>query len=106
MQRLRKGSSKTSSQVITRSRAGIAATRQLSSDTCTTRHIWHSVTVFHRPDGWLYICQVNGDLTAHAADALPELVVYSGLGPRPEHPLPPPPEGAPRAHCGRQPRRY
>jgi SRSO17 transposase len=33
---------------------------------------------------WPYACQVNGDLTAHAADAVPERVGYSGLGPRPK----------------------
>jgi SRSO17 transposase len=33
---------------------------------------------------WPYVCQVNGDLTAHAADAAPELVAYSGLGPHPK----------------------
>jgi SRSO17 transposase len=31
--------------------------------------------------GWPYVVQVVGDLTAHADDALPELVAYSGLGP-------------------------
>jgi SRSO17 transposase len=31
-----------------------------------------------------YVCQVNGDLTAHPADAVPQLVAYSGLGPRPK----------------------
>jgi SRSO17 transposase len=31
-----------------------------------------------------YVVQVNGDLTAHAAEARPEVVAYSGLGPRPK----------------------
>ncbi len=35
--------------------------------------------------GWPYVCQVNGELTAHATDALPKLVGYSRLGPRPKH---------------------
>src|SRR3954451_23833925 len=30
-----------------------------------------------------YVCQVNGDLTAHPADAVPETIGYSGRGPRP-----------------------
>src|SRR5918998_392821 len=34
--------------------------------------------------GWPYVVQVAGDLTAHADDALPELVAYSGLGPHPK----------------------
>jgi SRSO17 transposase len=34
--------------------------------------------------GWPYVVQVAGDLTAHADDALPELVSYSGLGPHPK----------------------
>jgi SRSO17 transposase len=34
--------------------------------------------------GWPYVCQVNGDLTAHSAEAVPELVRYSGLGPHPK----------------------
>ena len=31
--------------------------------------------------GWTYVVQVEGDLTAHADDAQPELVAYSGRGP-------------------------
>jgi SRSO17 transposase len=31
-----------------------------------------------------YIVQVKGDATAHPADARPELIAYSGLGPRPK----------------------
>src|SRR3954471_22132239 len=31
-----------------------------------------------------YVCQVNGDLTAHPADVLPETIDYSGRGPRPK----------------------
>jgi SRSO17 transposase len=34
--------------------------------------------------GWRYVVQVTGDLTAHAADALPETITYSGRGPRPK----------------------
>src|SRR4051794_23556897 len=34
--------------------------------------------------GWSYVCQVTGDLTAHAADAAPEVIDYSGRGPRPK----------------------
>ena len=34
--------------------------------------------------GWPYVCQVTGDLTAHAGDAAPERIGYSGLGPRPK----------------------
>ena len=34
--------------------------------------------------GWPYVCQVTGDLTAHPLGAVPELVGYSGLGPRPK----------------------
>ena len=34
--------------------------------------------------GWPYVVQVNGDLTAHPADAVPEVITYSGLGPRPK----------------------
>jgi SRSO17 transposase len=34
--------------------------------------------------GWPYVVQVQSDLTAHAADAVPELVGYSGLGPHPK----------------------
>jgi SRSO17 transposase len=38
------------------------------------------LTVRGRP----YICQVNGDPTAHPADAVPETIDYSGRGPRPK----------------------
>ena len=34
--------------------------------------------------GWPYVVQVTGDLTAHAADAAPERIDYSGRGPRPK----------------------
>jgi SRSO17 transposase len=34
--------------------------------------------------GWTYVCQVNGDLTAHAGDVAPERIDYSGRGPRPK----------------------
>ena len=34
--------------------------------------------------GWPYVCQVNGDLTAHPLEAVPELVGFSGLGPHPK----------------------
>ncbi len=34
--------------------------------------------------GWRYVCQVNGKLTAHAADAAPERIDYTGRGPRPK----------------------
>src|SRR3954469_8372666 len=34
--------------------------------------------------GCPYVCQVNGDLTAHPADAVPETIDYSGRGPRPK----------------------
>jgi SRSO17 transposase len=34
--------------------------------------------------GWRYVVQVQGDLTAHAAEAVPERIGYSGLGPRPK----------------------
>jgi len=30
-----------------------------------------------------HVVQVKGDAAAHPADALPELITYSGLGPRP-----------------------
>jgi SRSO17 transposase len=32
--------------------------------------------------GWTYVCQVNGDLTAHAGDVAPERIDYSGRGTR------------------------
>src|SRR4051812_25015431 len=38
------------------------------------------LTIRGRP----YVCQVNGDLTAHPADAVPATIDYSGRGPRPE----------------------
>src|SRR3954470_21511114 len=31
-----------------------------------------------------YVCQVNGDLTGHPADVVPEMIDYSGRGPRPK----------------------
>jgi SRSO17 transposase len=34
--------------------------------------------------GWPYVCQVNGDPTAHSLDAAPKLVGFSGLGPHPK----------------------
>ncbi len=34
--------------------------------------------------GWAWVVQVNGDLTAHPADAVPERIEYSGRGPRPK----------------------
>jgi SRSO17 transposase len=34
--------------------------------------------------GWPYVVQVQGDLTAHPAEAAPELIDYSGLGPPPK----------------------
>jgi SRSO17 transposase len=34
--------------------------------------------------GWSYVVQVQGDLTAYPAAAVPELIGYSGLGPRPK----------------------
>jgi SRSO17 transposase len=34
--------------------------------------------------GWPYVVQVQGDLTAHPAEAAPELIDYSGLGPHPK----------------------
>jgi SRSO17 transposase len=34
--------------------------------------------------GWPYVCQVTGDLTAHPLDAVPAVIDYSGLGPRPK----------------------
>jgi SRSO17 transposase len=33
--------------------------------------------------GWAYVVQVSGDLTGHAADAVPEVKPYSGRGRRP-----------------------
>jgi SRSO17 transposase len=33
--------------------------------------------------GWTYVVQVNNNLTAHPADAIPEVKSYSGRGPRP-----------------------
>jgi SRSO17 transposase len=38
------------------------------------------LTIRGRP----YVCQVNGDLTAHPADAVPATIDYSGRGPRPK----------------------
>jgi SRSO17 transposase len=34
--------------------------------------------------GWPYVVQVDGDLTSHPADAVPEVITYSGLGPLPK----------------------
>lgn len=34
--------------------------------------------------GWTYVVQVQGDLSAHAGGAAPEVISYSGLGPRPQ----------------------
>jgi SRSO17 transposase len=34
--------------------------------------------------GWPYVMQVQGDLTAHPAESVPELIGYSGLGPHPK----------------------
>jgi SRSO17 transposase len=31
-----------------------------------------------------YVCQVNSELTAHPADAVPDMIDYSGRGPRPK----------------------
>jgi SRSO17 transposase len=46
----------------------------------TTAAFREALTVRDRP----YVCQVNSDLTAHAAGAVPELIGYSGLGPHPK----------------------
>ncbi|GAA5650652.1 hypothetical protein Gobs01_02032 [Geodermatophilus obscurus DSM 43160] len=46
----------------------------------TTTAFREALTARDRP----YVCQVTGDLTAHPADAVPNLVAYSGLGPRPK----------------------
>ena len=34
--------------------------------------------------GWPYVVLVQGDLTAYAVEAVPELIGYSGLGPHPK----------------------
>ena len=34
--------------------------------------------------GWAYVVQVSNDLSAHPAEAVPEVIAYSGLGPRPK----------------------
>ncbi len=34
--------------------------------------------------GWSYLVQVENDLSAHRAGAIPELIAYLGLGPRPK----------------------
>ncbi len=41
----------------------------------TTAAFREALTACDRP----YVCQVTGDLTAHSADAVPELIGYSGL---------------------------
>jgi SRSO17 transposase len=46
----------------------------------TTAAFREALTARDRP----YVVQVNGDLTAHPADAVPQLVAYSGLGPHPK----------------------
>jgi SRSO17 transposase len=46
----------------------------------TTAAFREALTARDRP----YVVQVNGDLTAHPADAVRQLVAYSGLGPHPK----------------------
>src|SRR3954467_4661790 len=46
----------------------------------TNAEFREQLTARGRPD----VCQVNGELTAHPADAVPEMIDYSGRGPRPK----------------------